>query len=171
MSWQHPKTQRSQGVWRAPLANSKRSPAPNQQPPPPPQPSDDASSNEALSVHCCSKRRYCRRSGAFDQHMRARAPTHTHTQRCACKRTHKDTGLRICKRKTMHHGCHRPGDAYERSHLCSKSPGITNLFLAKRRAHLNRFDPSVHRRRACTERRHTGLRPPSAPLLCAPSSL
>jgi hypothetical protein len=44
----------------------------------------------------------------------------------------------------MHHGCDRLGDAFERSHLCSKAPGTTNLFLAERRAHLNGFDQSVH---------------------------
>ena len=127
----------------AQLASWKHSPAPNQQQPPPP--SDDASSNGALSVHCCSKRSYC-----FDRHTRAHTHTHTHTQRCARERTHKHTGQWRCTRNAMHHGCDELGDAFERTHLCSKSPGITNLFWAKRRAHLNGFNQSVHRRRACT---------------------
>ena len=134
----------------AQLASWKHSPAPNQQPPLPPPPSHGASSNGALSVHCCGKRSYC-----FDRHTRARTHTHTHThmhfQRCARERTHKHTGQWRCTRNAMHHGCDRPSDAFERSHLCCKSPGIPNLFLAKRRAHLNGFDQSVHPRRACTE--------------------
>jgi hypothetical protein len=50
----------------------------------------------------------------------------------------------------MRHGCDGLINALERSHLCSKSPGITNLFIAKRRAHLKGFYRSVHRRHACT---------------------
>ena len=136
-----------QGVQRAAgeLASWKHSPAPNQQPPPPP--SDDASSNRALSVHCCNKRSYC-----FDRHTRARTHTRIRTpKRCACERMHEHTGLWGSKRNAMNHGCDRPSDAFERSHLCSEAPGITNLFRARRRAHLNGFDQSVHPRRTCTE--------------------
>ena len=50
----------------------------------------------------------------------------------------------------MHHGCDGLINAVERSHLCSKSPGIINLFLAERRGHLKGIYRSVHRRRACT---------------------
>ncbi len=50
----------------------------------------------------------------------------------------------------MHHGCDGLINAVERSHLCSTSPGIINLFLAERRGHLKGIYRSVHRRRACT---------------------
>ena len=56
--WREPNSNRSQGVWRAPLADSKHSPAPNQQPPPS---SVDASSNDGMS-RC--KASYCVRAHA-----------------------------------------------------------------------------------------------------------
>jgi hypothetical protein len=122
----------------AQLASWKHSPAPNQQPPPPP--SDDASSNGSLSVHCCSKRSYC-----FDRHTRARTHTHACAHPKVRARAHAQTHRPVEMHKEhMHHGCDEPGDAFERTHLCSKAPGITNSFWAKRRAHLNGFDQSVH---------------------------
>ena len=64
--WREPNSNRSQGVWRAPLANSKHSPAPNQQPP---LSSDDASSNGSLS-RC--KASYCARAHARTPMRRCR---------------------------------------------------------------------------------------------------
>ena len=140
--WREPNSNRSQGVWRAPLANSKHSPAPTRQPPPS---SDDASSNGSLS-RC--KASYCHRGDAFERHM------HVHTRAERCARA----------------GCERLGDASERSHLCSKALSFAYGFASKRRAHLNGFDQSLHRRRACTGSGHAWRRPPSAPSLCPPSS-
>ena len=62
-----PNSNRSQGLWRAQLADSTHSPAPNRQPPP--RPSDDSSSNGSSSAHCCCKASYCRRGDAFERHM------------------------------------------------------------------------------------------------------
>jgi hypothetical protein len=123
--WREPNSNRSQGVWRVQLANSKHSPAPNRQPPPR---FDDASSNGSLSAHCCCKASYCCRGDAFERHM------HVHARAHGCARA----------------GCERLGDAFERSHLCSKSLRFAYGFASKRRAHLNGFDQSLHRRRACT---------------------
>jgi hypothetical protein len=75
-------SQRGRKGCGAQLANSKHLPDPNQQPPPP-WPLDDASSNEALSVHCYSKRSYCCRSGAFDRRTRERAHPRMHIRKDA----------------------------------------------------------------------------------------
>jgi hypothetical protein len=143
--WREPNSNRSQGVWRAQLANSEHSPAPTRQPPP--RPSDDASSNGSWS-RC--KASCCHRGDAFERHMHVHTRAHTRAHRCARA------------------GCERLGDASERSHLCSKSRSFAYGFASKRRAHLNGLDQSVHRRRACTGSGHTWRRPPSAPSLCAP---
>ena len=150
--WREPNSNRSQGVWRAPLANLEHSPAPNQQPPP--RPSDDASSNGSLS-RC--KASYCHRGDAFERHM------HVHTRAHRCARAHARTPMRTCRL--------RKARRCIRAILCSKSLSLAYGFASKRRAHLNAFDQSVHRRHACTGSRHTWRRPPPAPPLCPPSSL
>jgi hypothetical protein len=98
-----PNGNRSQGVWRAQLADSEHSPAPNQQPPPP---SDDASSNGSLS-RC--KASYCHWGDAFERHMhlhtraqmrtctRAHTDAHVHTRAHRCARAHARTQMRTCR--------------------------------------------------------------------------
>ena len=84
--WREPNSNRSQGVWRAQLADSEHSPAPNRQPPP--RPSDDASSNGSLS-RC--KASYCQRGDVFERHM------HVHTRAHRCARAHARTPARTCR--------------------------------------------------------------------------
>ncbi len=86
---------------------------------------------------------YCCLSGAFDRCTRERAHPRMRVPEDA-------RAAHACTRNTRRHGCDGLISALERSHLCPKSPGIPNLFLAKRRAHLNGFDRSVHPRRPCT---------------------
>ena len=82
--WREPNSNRSQGVWRVPLADSEHSPAPNRLPPP----SDDASSNGSLS-RC--KASYCHRGDAFERHM------HVHPRAHRCARAHARTPVRTCR--------------------------------------------------------------------------
>jgi hypothetical protein len=90
---------------------------------------------------------------------------------CMCTRAHTDAHVHTRAQRCARAGCERLGDASERSHLCSKSLSLAYGFASKRRAHLNGFDQSLHRRRACTGSGHTWRRPHSSSSLRAPSSL
>ncbi len=108
--------------------------------------------------------------GVLTLRQRKHAAIRYRTTLCRCEKTHccNLTDPRVHTQRRARARWERLSDALERSHLCSDVPGITNLLLPERRAHLNGSDHLSASEARVPRSRHTGRWPPSAPALCAP---